>query len=111
MTSKFEALATIAAAAEATARGPVERTPRLRDALDMMRTRATGDRWPFDQFWSAVGEPLDASWSATEANNFRHAQCHAALRGILRLVGYREDVEGWGRLMRAARPPVHEGAI
>jgi hypothetical protein len=99
----FDALTIIAAAAEATARGPVERTPRLRAALNRLLASAKGDHWPFDQLWDAVGVPLASAWSATESNNFRHCQCHAALRGIMRAVGYRDDIDGWGRLMAASR--------
>jgi hypothetical protein len=71
------ALAAIEEAAAADA-GQIVRTKALRFALAYLWTVSGGERWPFDNFWSALDGPED----------FGRAQSiNAALNAIYRALG------------------------
>lgn len=72
------ALAALAEAVERTHHGPVERTLALRFALAFLANFAD-DRWPFDNFWRALGSKL---------HNGRWQNANAAFNAIKRAVGH-----------------------
>lgn len=65
------ALAAVDEAADQSNEGPVRRTSALRFTLAFLANFAE-ERWPFDNFWQAIGSPIDrARWQ--NANAARNA--------------------------------------
>jgi hypothetical protein len=62
--------------------GPVRRSFALRFTLAFLANFAKDERWPFDNFWQAVADPLDIA---------RWQNANACLNGIYRLLNVRRD--------------------
>lgn len=73
-----KALAALEEACEESRSGPVRRTMALRFALAFLANFERQERWPFDHFWQAVGDPRDIG---------RWQNANASLNAIYRLLG------------------------